>query len=120
MLHDEVFRILRAEFPHEPTDQQTAAMLALARFVMTPRPRPAFVLRGYAGTGKTSLVAALVRALKRIGRLPVLLAPTGRAAKVFSLYAGAAAFTIHKAIYRSHHLLFQFLQLHPYQVLHKP
>ncbi len=100
MLHDEVFRILRAEFPHEPTDQQTAAMLALARFVMTPRPRPAFVLRGYAGTGKTSLVAALVRALKRIGRLPVLLAPTGRAAKVFSLYAGAAAFTIHKAIYR--------------------
>ena len=100
MIHDALFRLINAEFPFEPTDQQAAAMLALARFVTSTQRGGAFVLRGYAGTGKTSLVAALVRALKRIACPTVLLAPTGRAAKVFSRYAGTAAFTIHKAIYR--------------------
>ncbi len=59
-----------------------------------------FVLNGYAGTGKTTLIAALVGALKEIGRKPVLLAPTGRAAKVLARYAGEKAHTIHKRIYR--------------------
>jgi exodeoxyribonuclease-5 len=60
----------------------------------------AFLLRGYAGTGKTSLVSALVRTVDKLGQKVVLLAPTGRAAKVFSSYAEHPAFTIHKRIYR--------------------
>ena len=59
-----------------------------------------FVLNGYAGTGKTTLIAALVGALKALGIKPVLLAPTGRAAKVLSQYASEPALTIHKRIYR--------------------
>ncbi len=59
-----------------------------------------FILRGYAGTGKTSLVGALVKTMDQLQQKSVLLAPTGRAAKVFSAYAGHAAFTIHKKIYR--------------------
>ena len=58
------------------------------------------MLRGYAGTGKTSLVGALVRTLDKLQQKSILLAPTGRAAKVFSAYAGHPAFTIHKKIYR--------------------
>ena len=60
-----------------------------------------FVLNGYAGTGKTTLIAALVGALKEVGIKPVLLAPTGRAAKVLARYAGEKALTIHKRIYRA-------------------
>ena len=59
-----------------------------------------FVLNGYAGTGKTTLIAALVAALRETGVRPVLLAPTGRAAKVLARYSGEKAFTIHKRIYR--------------------
>ena len=57
MIHDALFRLINAEFPFEPTDQQAAAMLALARFVTSTQRGGAFVLRGYAGTGKTSLVS---------------------------------------------------------------
>ena len=59
-----------------------------------------FVLNGYAGTGKTTLIAALVGALKDLNIKPILLAPTGRAAKVLAQYAQEKAFTIHKRIYR--------------------
>ena len=59
-----------------------------------------FLLRGYAGTGKTTLVGALVKTLSQLNQPVVLMAPTGRAAKVFSSYAGQAAYTIHKRIYR--------------------
>lgn len=69
---------------------------------MSPRNGVVFMLRGYAGTGKTSLVGALVRTLDKLQQKSVLLAPTGRAAKVFSAYAGHPAFTIHKKIYRQH------------------
>ncbi len=100
MIHEALFRLVRAEFPFEPTVQQEAAMLALSRFATSAGVGDAFVLRGYAGTGKTSLVSAFVRALRRVGRPVVLLAPTGRAAKVFARHAGQAAYTIHKAIYR--------------------
>lgn len=91
---------LAGEFPHQFTAGQAAAAHALSRFVTTPRREAAFILRGYAGTGKTSLVGALVRTLRSLGRDVVLMAPTGRAAKVFSLHAGSQAFTIHKVIYR--------------------
>ncbi len=87
--------------PFDPTDQQTALMAALARFCTLPHQQEAaFILNGYAGTGKTSVVGALVKTLRDIGAPTVLLAPTGRAAKVFSAAAGAPAWTIHRRIYR--------------------
>ena len=81
--------------PFTPNDQQAQVAAALARFCARSSACSedrVFILNGYAGTGKTSLVAALVRVLKKLQRPVVLLAPTGRAAKVFALYAGHPAF----------------------------
>ncbi len=90
-----------AHLPYEPTDQQIQVMAALARFCRTGAPSDSvFLLCGYAGTGKTTLVSALVRALHDAGVPTVLLAPTGRAAKVFASYSGMPAYTIHRKIYR--------------------
>lgn len=75
-------------------------MRLFAGFLMSPLQDAAFILKGYAGTGKTSLVGALVKTLGELNRKFVLLAPTGRAAKVFSRYAGYSAYTIHRKIYR--------------------
>lgn len=86
---------------HSPTDGQRRAAQALERLLATEKPRAALVLKGYAGTGKTTLVGALVKVLAAERRPVVLLAPTGRAAKVLSAYAGAAASTIHRRIYRT-------------------
>ena len=72
----------------------------LAEFLLSPSERDVFMLCGYAGTGKTTLISALVRTLVQLERRVVLLAPTGRAAKVFSNYSGRSAHTIHKCIYR--------------------
>ena len=91
---------IRAVFPHVPTEDQARALDALSAFLVSSQADAAFILRGYAGTGKTSLVAALVRALDRLEQKCVLLAPTGRAAKVLASHAGHPAFTIHKRIYR--------------------
>lgn len=91
---------IRENFPHPPTAEQEDAIAGLSQFLLSPRTDRLFLLCGYAGTGKTSLMAALVRTLDRLQQKSVLLAPTGRAAKVFSLYAGHPAFTIHKKIYR--------------------
>lgn len=88
--------------PYTANDQQVATIASLARFVMAPpegRDR-VFMLNGYAGTGKSSIMGALVRALPAIHCGAVLLAPTGRAAKVFGAYAGRAAMTIHRKIYK--------------------
>ena len=68
--------------------------------MLSDQKKEAFILKGYAGTGKTSLVGALVRLLDSIRQKVILIAPTGRAAKVFSLHAGHTAYTIHKKIYR--------------------
>lgn len=87
--------------PYIPTDQQVKATAALARFCRTSAPSDSvFLLCGYAGTGKTTLVSALVQALHAAGVGTVLLAPTGRAAKVFAAYSGFPAYTIHRKIYR--------------------
>lgn len=102
MIHEELARQIALEFPHQFTPAQWQAVQALSEFVVTPVRESAFILRGYAGTGKTTLVGALVRVLKKLEREVVLLAPTGRAAKVFSAYAGFPAYTIHKVIYRQH------------------
>jgi exodeoxyribonuclease-5 len=86
-------------FPYEPTKEQHAALVEIADF-MGSQQENILLLKGYAGTGKTSLLSALVKALNEVNQKTILLAPTGRAAKVFSNYAGQKAFTIHKKIYR--------------------
>lgn len=87
-------------FPHEPTDGQEEALRLLAGFLASGGRESAFVLRGYAGTGKSSLVAAVVKAAVSLRQPVVLLAPTGRAARRLAQYSGHAAFTIHRWIYR--------------------
>ena len=90
--------------PFTANDGQMQLLDKLSRFITSPAPRKAFILRGYAGTGKTSIMAALVQSLKQLNQRFVLLAPTGRAAKVLSRYAGHPAYTIHKFIYRQKQL----------------
>ena len=91
---------IKSNFPFVPTLQQEKTIEKLADFLLCDDDRRLFMLCGYAGTGKTTLVAALVKTLGQLERRTVLLAPTGRAAKVFSLYSGCTARTIHKCIYR--------------------
>lgn len=82
-----------------PTADQMEAIDTLSRFIIRFREKVGFVLSGYAGTGKTTLISALTKALPQLNIQTVLLAPTGRASKVMSLYAAREAFTIHKYIY---------------------
>lgn len=100
MIQQQIASLIAAELPFELTEEQQEAALRLGAFMADPRPERCFALRGYAGTGKTTLVGALVKVLRKIEMPVVLLAPTGRAAKVFSLHAGAPANTIHRIIYR--------------------
>ena len=100
MIQDEwVYQILQ-DFGFEPTQDQRNALSVFARFMTDRSENAAMILRGSAGTGKTSLAGAIVRAVSRLHIKVSLLAPTGRAAKVFSLNAGLAASTIHRKIYR--------------------
>ncbi len=96
----ELYGLLENEFRMEFTPTQRQAAVLLSHFVATPQQNVACILRGYAGTGKTTLVGALVRVMKALQREVVLLAPTGRAAKVFTQHASTPAYTIHRAIYR--------------------
>ncbi len=100
MIADELKYRVRSAFGYEPTREQQQAIDVFATFMADSRMMPVMVMRGSAGTGKTTLAAAIVRALQSLEQQLVLLAPTGRAAKVFSLYAGSAAYTIHRRIYR--------------------
>ena len=100
MINNYLERQIKEFFPYLPTLEQENAIKKLSGFLCSPKEGLVFLLRGYAGTGKTSLVGALVRALDELKQKSVLLAPTGRAAKVFALYAEHPAFTIHKKIYR--------------------
>jgi len=100
MIHDELkYRILQA-LGLTPTVEQEQAVDLFARFMTDRSEHVVMILRGSAGTGKTTLAAAIVKALVRLQQKMILLAPTGRAAKVFSLYAGHPAYTIHRRIYR--------------------
>ena len=94
-----VTKLILSHFPHTPTDGQREVCVAMSQFLFDADARSAFLLRGYAGTGKTSLVSALIAVLPQLRVNCVLLAPTGRAAKVISGYAHRPAYTIHKKIY---------------------
>ena len=102
---DPLFQDIASQFPFEPTAEQAVAINRLALFVNDPSPRQVFLMKGYAGTGKTAIISALVRTLVRHKRRVVLMAPTGRAAKVFSNTSGFPACTIHKKIYRQKSLV---------------
>lgn len=92
--------LLLQSFPFEPTTKQREFCVLFAEFLKTKNQNPCFILRGYAGTGKTTSLSVLVKTLSAIKMKSALLAPTGRAAKVMSSYTGKKAFTVHKKIYR--------------------
>jgi len=94
-----LIQLLNNKFPFEPTSQQTEVIKQLSEFVENSSSNSLFLLKGYAGTGKTTLVSSLINSLWSVGKKVVLLAPTGRAAKVLSVYSKKSAFTIHKKIY---------------------
>ena len=100
MIIDELKYRIRSVFGHVPTAEQDMAIETFARFMTDRNEQVVMVLRGAAGTGKTSLSAAIVQALTSLEQRLVLMAPTGRAAKVFSLFSGQPAYTIHRRIYR--------------------
>ncbi|MBO7458849.1 MAG: AAA family ATPase [Paludibacteraceae bacterium] len=104
MLTDFIIGRIKAELPFEPNAEKEGLFIALGNFLVSRDERKAFILRGYAGTGKTSVMSALVRALEGLKQPCILLAPTGRAAKVLSRYSGFPAYTIHKKIYRQNQL----------------
>lgn len=100
MINNYIADRIKACFPYTPTEEQNKAIGLLADFLVSFEGDSLFILRGYAGTGKTLLVSALVKAMDQFKKSCILLAPTGRAAKVFAAYAEHSAYTIHKCIYR--------------------
>lgn len=92
--------LIEQKFGNTPTAQQREVFAMLEKFLSASNAEGCFILKGYAGTGKTTLISALVKVLPKLKLRSVLLAPTGRAAKVISNYSGKKAFTIHKKIYR--------------------
>lgn len=104
MLEDFIIQRIRAELPFVPNAEKEGLFRLLGAFLVSPCREKCFLLKGYAGTGKTSVVSALVRALEGLRQPCVLLAPTGRAAKVLAHYSCKPAFTIHKCIYRQQQL----------------
>ncbi len=93
------YNILKEKFPHEPTLKQSIALQKLAHFILSKDKDVIFLLKGFAGTGKTTIVGTVVNSLWKTTQKAVLMAPTGRAAKVMSNYATTQAFTIHRKIY---------------------
>ena len=100
MINNYLVQQIKGNFLYKPTLEQEKAVKSLADFLFSRQQDSVFLLKGYAGTGKTSLIGAVVKTLDQLQQKCVLLAPTGRAAKVFSHSAGHSAFTIHKKIYR--------------------
>ena len=93
------YKLLHENFPFEPTLKQDIFFQKIADFIINSSNKELFVLKGYAGTGKTTVISTIVNQLKNVNQKYLLLAPTGRAAKVISNYAQKPAFTIHKKIY---------------------
>ena len=95
MLNNDLTQQIKQIFSYAPTEEQEKAINSFTNFLLSPDPQAVFVMRGYAGTGKTSLVGAMVKMLSLLERKCVLLAPTGRAAKVFARHAAHPAYTVH-------------------------
>ncbi len=108
MLSDELTYQIQEELPFAPTAQQAKTIRVFAEFMTDRDPHAVMILRGSAGTGKTTLAGSIVRTMVRLQQKVMLLAPTGRAAKVFSLNSNHVAFTIHRKIYRQKSLLGKF------------
>jgi exodeoxyribonuclease-5 len=100
MLNNDLSQQIKRNFLYKPTSEQEITIDSFVNFLFSPKVDTIFLLKGYAGTGKTTLISALVKTLDQLKQKCVLLAPTGRAAKVFSHYAGHSAYTIHRKIYR--------------------
>ncbi|QDO95032.1 AAA family ATPase [Formosa sediminum] len=93
------YSLIKQQFPFNPTEKQNFVLIQLSEFIFNPDPKSLYLLKGYAGTGKTTIVSTIVNNLWKIKKSAVLMAPTGRAAKVISNYSKKEAFTIHKKIY---------------------
>lgn len=93
------YRLIKSKFPFQPTEKQDIVLLQLSDFIFNVKPNVLYLLKGYAGTGKTSIIGTIVSNLWQAKISAILLAPTGRAAKVISNYSKKEAFTIHKKIY---------------------
>ena len=100
MVNDELKYRIRQSLGFTPTPEQEHALDVFSLFLTDRMENVVMIMRGSAGTGKTTLAGAIVRAMAALKQKMILLAPTGRAAKVFSLNAGHAAYTIHRRIYR--------------------
>lgn len=99
MNSSEFYTLIKNDFPFEPTLKQSIVLQQLADYVFDTSPNSLYVLKGFAGTGKTTIIGTIVTNLWKAKKSAVLMAPTGRAAKVISNYSGKEAFTIHKKIY---------------------
>ncbi len=99
MLKNHLIKLLTENFDYEPTESQKRLIISLSSFITGDEQKQVLLVKGYAGTGKTTLVSSLVKSLDQCNLRYVLLAPTGRAAKVLSAYSRRPAFTIHKKIY---------------------
>jgi len=93
------YKILKDKFPHDPTIKQEVTLEKISDFIVSKEKELLFLLKGYAGTGKTTLIGTIVTNLWQASMKAVLMAPTGRAAKVMSNYAKTQSFTIHRKIY---------------------
>ena len=100
MTPSEFISLIKKDLNYQPTPEQEHVLTVFSQFLADRNPHSVMVLRGSAGTGKTTLAAAMVSTLHRLGQKLTLMAPTGRAAKVFSLHSNLPAYTIHRRIYR--------------------
>jgi exodeoxyribonuclease-5 len=99
MTSSEFYSLIKQQFPFRPTLKQNIVLQQISEFIFSKTPNALYLLKGYAGTGKTTIVGTIVTNLWKVKKSAVLMAPTGRAAKVISNYSGKEAFTIHKKIY---------------------
>ncbi|MFD2823442.1 ATP-dependent RecD-like DNA helicase [Lacinutrix iliipiscaria] len=99
MNSSEFYSLIKQQFPFQPTTKQDIVLLQLSEFIFSKTPNALYLLKGYAGTGKTTIIGTIVTNLWKAKKSAVLMAPTGRAAKVISNYSNKEAFTIHKKIY---------------------
>lgn len=99
MTSSEFYSLIKQHFPFQPTIKQNIVLQQLSEFIFSTTSNSLYLLKGYAGTGKTTIIGTIVNNLWKAKKSAVLMAPTGRAAKVISNYSGKEAFTIHKKIY---------------------